>query len=421
MKIAHVAYFPPAVKASHFGIGHAVHYLSEELVRLGHDVTVFVSWSPGIKKFKEHSYKIKTLWPVVKFGHIFFAPTLWFGLRKFDIVNVHYPFWGALEIVGLYKFLHKDRMKFVISYDADILPKGFDKKILRWQYKNILPRVVSMVDKIIVSSADYLITSDAFGQFYAGSPRFGVASSPRFGVASSPRLRLVEASKTRLFAEVPFGAADQFFPEPKDKRLMARYGLKDEDVVLMFIGILDRTRSYKGLNYLLKAMEYLDANVKLIIGGNGEMREFYQTKAIESGLGKRMIFTGYIKEDEMRQHYNLCDIFILPSINRGEACSAVALEAMACAKPLIMTNLKGVRSIIDPGVNGMLVEPKNSRDIVDKVKFLLQRPQLMVAMGQNGADRVNWQYRWPSSAKKMEEIYKKLATKKQGVQESNPR
>lgn len=385
MKIAQIAYFPPAVKASHFAIGHAVHFLSEELTRLGHDVTVFVPCSPGIKKFKEHGYKIKTLWSVFRIGHIFFAPTLWFKLRKFDIVNVHYPFWGVLEMVGLYKFLHKDRMKFVINYDVDVLPKGFYKKILQWQCAKVLPRLMLVVDKVIASSADYLTTSDVFGKFYAG--------------------------KTRMFAEVPFGAADIFFPEPKDKRLMACYGLKDGDVVLMFIGLLDRTRNYKGIRYLLRAMEYLDANVKLIIGGDGEMRAFYQAKLIEAGLGKRVIFTGYIKDNEMRQHYNLCDIFILPSVNRMEACSAVALEAMACGKPLIVTNLKGVRSIIDPGVNGMLVEPKNSRDIADKVKFLLQRPQLMVTMGMNGAERANLHYRWPIIAKKLEAIYNRILRK----------
>ncbi|MFH0814975.1 MAG: glycosyltransferase family 4 protein [Candidatus Falkowbacteria bacterium] len=392
MKIAQIAYFPPAIKATHFAIGHAVHFLSEELVRLGHEVTVFVPRSQGIKKFKEHNYKIKTLWPIFRFGHIFFAPTLWFNLRKFDVVNVHYPFWGVLEMIGLYKFLHKDKMKFVISYDVDVLPKGVHKKILRWQCEKLLPRLMSVVDKVIASSADYLTTSDVFGKFYAGKPR--------------------------LFAEVPFGAADKFFPEQKDKQLMVRYGLKDGDVVLMFIGILDRTRNYKGIRYLLKAMEYLDTNVKLIIGGDGEMRAFYQAKAIEAGLaplaegrGKRVIFTGYIKDDEMRQHYNLCDIFILPSVNRGEAYSAVALEAMACGKPLVVTNLKGVRSIIDPGVNGMLVEPKNSGDIADKVKFLIQRPQLMATMGQNGAERVNAHYRWPIIAKKLEGIYNRILRK----------
>jgi glycosyltransferase involved in cell wall biosynthesis len=384
MKIAQIVYFSGQCAAGHFGIGHAVHNASEELVKMGHEVTVFAPHCVGLKKHIHH-YKVKALRPLFRFGHIFFAPQIWFYLKNFDIVHVHYPLWGMLEILAFYKFLHPKKCRFIIGYDVDVISAGFNKKLLKWQYRKILPKIMRQVDKIIVSSAEYVASSDVFGRYYFNNKK--------------------------LFAEIPFGVPDKFVPAPKNEALLAKHGLTRGNIVLLFVGILDRQRYFKGVMYLIDALKYLDEKVRLLIVGDGDMRRFYQAKAEEKGLGKRVTFVGYVLDDALLDYYNLADIFVLASINRCEAFSAPLLEAMACAKPLVVSNLKGVRSVVNPGINGMLVEPKNSADIANKIKFLVERPQLMVDMGRRAVDIVGRNYRWPLIVKKLEAVYKRVLKK----------
>jgi glycosyltransferase involved in cell wall biosynthesis len=380
MKIAQIVFIPANCAAGHFGIGHAVHNVSEELVKMGHDVTVFTCASRGLKQHK-HNYKVRALRPLFSFGHIFFAPQIWFYLKKFDVINIHYPFWGMLEIVAFYKFFHRKNCRVIISYDVDVIASGFKKKVLKWQYRHALPFVVRNTDKIIVSSTEYVASSDVFGGYYFRNKR--------------------------IFAEIPFGVPDTFYPEPKKTDLLAKYGISKDAFILLFVGILDRSRYYKGVNYLIDSLKFLGDSVCLLIVGDGEMRHFYEKKAEEKGVSRRAIFTGYVSAERLRDHYNLADVFVLASINRCEAFSAPLIEAMACGKPLVVSNLKGVRSVVNPGINGMLVEPKNSVDIADKIKFLLEKPQLMADMGKNALSIVENKYRWPNVTKKLEAVYKR--------------
>ena len=81
---------------------------------------------------------------------------------------------------------------------------------------------------------------------------------------------------------------------------------------------------------------------------------------------------------------------------------------MACGKPLIASNLKGVRSVVDVGINGILVEPKNSRDIANKINYLFQNPDKITSFGKSGLESVEKKYRWSVVTDKLEKIYYKL-------------
>lgn len=380
MKIAQIVCVLPPNRG---GIGQVAHQISNELVKIGNEVEVFLPHSSNLKKYpsKFREYKMRPLRPWLRFGHFAIMPQLFFKLRKFDVIHLHYPFFGTAIFVGLYKFLRRKKTKLIITYHMDVIGQGFFRRLFKWHKRWFLRRIINQADKIIVSSIDYVINSD-IADYYL--------------------------KRKHDFVEIPFGVIENFKPEPKKLNLMTEYGFKQNDVVLLFVGVLDRAHYFKGVNFLLESLGYLDQNVKLLIVGAGDMMTFYEETVKAKGLEQRVAFAGYVKDEDMPDHYNLADVFVLPSVDKSEAFGIVLLEAMSCGKPLIASNLKGVRSVVNPGRTGLLVEPGNSFDIAEKVKFLLKRPELVEQIKRRSLEAVDQFYRWPIVAKKTERVYKKL-------------
>ena len=82
-----------------------------------------------------------------------------------------------------------------------------------------------------------------------------------------------------------------------------------------------------------------------------------------------------------------------------------------CGKPLIASNLKGVRCVVAKGKNGLLVEPKNSRDIAEKIKYLYENPIVMKRFSENALSTVSKKYRLPIIGDKLEDVYLNLLKK----------
>ena len=86
-----------------------------------------------------------------------------------------------------------------------------------------------------------------------------------------------------------------------------------------------------------------------------------------------MIFTGFISEDEKRDHLNLADAFVMPS--RGEGFGIVLLEAMACGVPVVASTRDGSREALRGGMLGTLVEPDDRASLEDGVRAALRQPR----------------------------------------------
>ena len=75
---------------------------------------------------------------------------------------------------------------------------------------------------------------------------------------------------------------------------------------------------------------------------------------------------------------------------------------MATGKPVIASNLPGVRSVVDDGENGFLVVPGSSEDLTSKINRLLINNELCSLFGTTGRKKVEWRYNWPSIVKNLE-------------------
>lgn len=376
MKIAHITcQLPPDAG----GIGMVAHSYADQLFERGVNVILFVP-SSNRDLVKDKRYPVKILIPWFKLGHGAFLPQLLWRLWNFDIVHLHYPFFGSAFVVALLKMIKKNKLKLILSYHMDVNLVGW-----RWLYEIITRKIFGdlmwkLADKIIVSSDDY---------------------------AENSRLQKFYFRNINKFVELPFGVPKKFHPEKKNDDLLKKYGLTEADKVVGFVGGLDQAHYFKGVNVLIKAFSNIEnKNIKALIVGSGNLVDDYKKLVEHLNLRERVKFAGFGDPVEMPANYNLFDIFVLPSINSSEAFGLVLIEAMACAKPVIASNLKGVRSVVDPGVNGLLIEPGNSRDIADKIKFLFEHEELMAKFSDQCLASVEKKYRWSIIIDQLEKVYK---------------
>lgn len=166
---------------------------------------------------------------------------------------------------------------------------------------------------------------------------------------------------------------DHFGPGPKDLELLRRYGLSDR-IVLMTLGRLAGKARAKGFDEVIDILPELAQtmpSVAYLICGGGPDRERLEAKAYSLGVGDRVVFAGYVAEDEKVAHYRLADVFVMPS--RGEGFGIVLLEAMACGIPAIGSVADGSREALLGGKLGTLVDPDVPQQLVTAILEALAR------------------------------------------------
>ncbi len=146
---------------------------------------------------------------------------------------------------------------------------------------------------------------------------------------------------------------------------------------------------YKGFEYLVRAMRKIDAHLLLI--GDGPMREELELMAITAGVRNKISFLGNVAD--LVPYYHACDVFALPSIARSEAFGIVQLEAMACGKPVVNTQLpSGVPWVSQNSVTGITVPPCDSDALAEAVSLLIAQPALAARYGQAARKRVEEEF-----------------------------
>jgi glycosyltransferase involved in cell wall biosynthesis len=152
---------------------------------------------------------------------------------------------------------------------------------------------------------------------------------------------------------------EQFYPDTRKPRfLLKRYGLRTEQRVILTISRLASAERYKGYDQVLRALPLVRGyfpDVRYILGGRGPDRPRIEALISELGLINNVTLAGYVVEHELRAHYNLCDVFAMPS--KGEGFGIVFLEALGCGKPVLAGNKDGSVDALQAGETGVLVDP----------------------------------------------------------------
>ena len=363
------------------GLGSVAHYYASGLTRLGQEVTVFVPRA-NYDLTAEKNYRVRELRPWLRVGLGAIVPQLLWRLGGFDLIHFHQPFLGASWPVIFLKLLKGKKIKLVISYQQDLTLSGWRKFYYWLGTKTALPLLLRLADKIIVSSFDYASGSIINGYYLAHQKKF---------------------------AEIPFGAREEFQPRSKDQRLLAKYGFDTDDKIILFVGGLDSAHYFKGVDLLIEAVAGIDdPKVKALIVGSGDLKEKYQQQSVEKGVEQRVKFAGYVTDADLPSYYNLADVFTLPSRNKAEAFGIVLVEAMASGVPLVATDLRGVRTVVRDGVSGLIARAGSADDLKEKLLRVLSDEQLAEKLRRQGLALAQQEYRWPPIIDKLNQLYLSL-------------
>ena len=172
-----------------------------------------------------------------------------------------------------------------------------------------------------------------------------------------------------------------------------------------------RVDPVKGLENLLKSIPSIikivpDAKLK-IVGSIPDKNYFkiLQRLILELGCEKFVEFVGPIPHDELPEIINKSKIFVLTS--KTEASSISTLEAMSCGKPVVVTKVGGMPSLIRNGINGFLVEPNKPEIFAEKIIELLFDGSLREKIGRRARETMVNEYSWEKFVEGLIEIFKK--------------
>jgi len=201
------------------------------------------------------------------------------------------------------------------------------------------------------------------------------------------------------------------------KKIRKRHDLQEGNLVILAVG---RLVYKKGFNYLIKAISELTQkypHLRLVIGGDGDLRDDWEKLAKKLGVDDKVLFLGNISRDEIIYYYNLADIMVAPSIvdKKGnvDGGPVVSFESMACAKPQIVTSVLGVADVMKDGVNGFVVPQKSSAAISRALDKLISSKSLREKMGKANRRLVSLQLSTKSIGKRYTQFFKDLVSSSQ--------
>ena len=265
-------------------------------------------------------------------------------LEDWDVLITGFPSWNSL-------------FEFIV---AKLRKKQLVFWIEEWHQPQTLVRMMlTPILKFIARSCDAIVACGSAAK--AHMMDYGVASEKIF---TAPNASWVEA--------------------PLESELKPRTSASHNKFIILYLGRLVRC---KGVDYLIKAfskMENERDDIKLVIAGDGDFRSSLQQLSKELGI-KNIEFVGACDPRERFHYYNMCDVFVLPSIWSPNHCEAWGLtlnEAMQFGKPVIATDAVGASfDLIKNGVNGFVVKNGDVGSLYQALKKLLDDPELAETMG----------------------------------------
>jgi rhamnosyl/mannosyltransferase len=168
-----------------------------------------------------------------------------------------------------------------------------------------------------------------------------------------------------------------------------------------------RPSYYKGFQYLITAMQSVDAELQ--IAGEGELQSELDSQIRQLGLASRVTLAGRVSETELLDLYQSADIFCFPSCERSEAFGLVQVEAMGAGLPVVATDLPtGARSVSVPGKTGLRVPPGDPRALARALRQLCENPELAARMGAAARQRAIREYSREAMGERVHRLYDRV-------------
>jgi glycosyltransferase involved in cell wall biosynthesis len=296
--------------------------------------------------------------------------------KAFDVVHFHLP----NPLAHLASLLLPKNVKRVITWHSDIVKQ---KRLLSI-YLPFLRRFVASADAVIAATPAHFTASTQIPGDYPSSKRHVIPYGRDFSdLALTP-------TTAQLCSTIKAKA-------------------KTASTTGRIIFALGRHVYYKGFDVLIEAMQDIDA--QLILGGDGPLKVELQELAERLGISHKVIFTGSIPETDLAAYFNACDVFCLPSVEQSEAFGLVQLEAMACGKPVVCTQLNnGVNVVNQAGVTGLVVPVRDAAALAAALNQLLSDDALRSKLGAQAKEHATQGYSLTAMTSHHRDLYYSLLT-----------
>jgi glycosyltransferase involved in cell wall biosynthesis len=283
----------------------------------------------------------------------------------YDILHFNFPN-PIAEIAAVRHAKQLRHVKKLVLYHADIVPA---KRLSGLYNRLITSRFLNLMDHIVVSSPNLL----------------------KF----SPHLQ----SFTEKVTVIPFGIDLDYYTASQQDKCNRQQPVPN----ILFVGRLSR---YKGIDYLIRAMNGLKAKLSII--GEGPLKKSLIELADSLSVKDQVEFCGYVSEETLLKKYQQADILVLPSTDAGEAFGYVLIEAMACRTALISTELKTGTSFVNAdGETGFVVPPKDVKALNKALKALCDDPAMLERFKDKALRRAHTHFKLEQMLSATEELYKR--------------
>jgi phosphatidylinositol alpha-mannosyltransferase len=347
------------------GVTQHVRYLYENLRLRGHDVRILTS-SHGLQRASEGD--------VIRIGKGFSMP-----------VN------GSVGTITL-------SPRFVSQVRAMLERERFDVLHFHEPFVPFLSPII-----LRLSTSVNIATFHAYGGF---SPSYEFGSKVMKGEAARLHGRIAVSGAAKHFIDRYFPADYKVIPNGVDvdrfRRAVPIARWQDGTKNLLFVG---RHEPRKGLLDLLKAYRILrktGCNCRLLIVGTGplgrEARRYVATRRLQG-----VEFLGRVSDDEKAQLYRTADVYVSPATG-GESFGIVLLEAMAAETPIVASDIHGYKGVLRRGREGLLVPPREPKELAAAIARLLRDDELRAEMGRAGAARAQ-EFSWERVTAKVDDFY----------------
>lgn len=378
---------------------------SDGLVQAGNKVVVITPFDPEFKR-KNDPFTIVTykyIWPktlhllgysktmeadvelrkrayfLLPFMLLFGALALWRTVKKekIDLINVHWILPNGLMALIISKLT---KIPFVVTLPGTDAYLAYRYKIFGW------------VARLVAQNAAGITSNSSLH----------LKRILDLGVENKPTMVMCYPADISIFKPATEGL----------NKLRKNLGLKKENFIILAVG---RLVYKKGFDYLIRAVAMLCKKypqIRLVIGGDGDLRNRLVNLAKKLLIGDRALFIGNIPRDSIIYYYNLADVMVAPSIidRKGnvDGGPVVSLESMSCGKPQILTNVLGVADIIEDGVNGFVIGEKDSRAIANALEKLIHSPSLRKRMGVANRRLITTELTTKKIGKKYSNFFRKV-------------
>jgi glycosyltransferase involved in cell wall biosynthesis len=218
---------------------------------------------------------------------------------------------------------------------------------------------------------------------------------------------------------IPWGADPDVFRLDADgaQRVRRLHDVADNDVLVVGVGRFVR---WKGFDDLITGVARARAEMprlKLVLVGDGDLRGELESKVADLSLKDLVSFAGMAVRDDVNAYLSAADIVAVPSVHAGgfvDGQPTVALEAMAAAKPLVVTRVGGLPDLVQAGTNGLVVEERDPDALAHAIVSLARDPAGRAAMGSAGRARVECDLNWDTVADRLIRVYESASAPSRG-------